>query len=244
MADSFKILSSRRAYIFGADDLKLTMLSIPFVVDQIREAFTFQVAGMGSPVPTFGPVPTTFPPGLAFNAGAWVGEGGPITPIRLLHFEAQRLVVDVAGPSSVIAPIFDRILTIAGQFEQSSGVPIIGEPQEILDYSEVSAHFSFDLEGLFTDVARAHMGQVLSTEGPEAGTDLIIAPTVQIHMRPRGQAYQGTSNADPTLLQLAIRAGTRPRDRIYLSSAPVNSDTNIRTLEELDTSMLLHRTVG
>ncbi len=239
MADSFKILSSRRAYVFGVDDLRLTMLSIPFVMDQIRQAFNFQVAGMGSPSPTFGPVPATFPPGLAFNVGSWVAEDGTITPIRLLHFEPQRLVVDVAGSSSIITPIVNRILTLAGHIEQSSGSPIIGEPQQILDYSEVTAHFSFDLADLFTETARTYLRRTLDSAASE--DNLVLVPTVQIHLQRPDQPYQGTSNADPTLLQLVIRAGTRPEDRIYLGSAPVDSDTNINALEKLDATMLRDR---
>jgi len=236
MADNIKILSSRRAYVFRPDDLRLTILSVPFIMDQIRQAFHFQVAGMGTPAATFGVVPPTFPPGLAFDAGAWVSPDGHLTAIRLIHVEPQRIVIDVAGPSAAIDSIFNQLLSIAGAIEGSSGFPVIGEPERVLDYSEITAHFGFDVHDLLSDAAKAHFERLLASQISEANPSII--PTIQVQVGHLHEPYAGIVNPDPTLVQLTLRAATKPVDHIYLSSAPLNSEDHVAALQALDTSLV------
>src|SRR5437763_4286557 len=61
MLEQVKILTSRRAYEFGADTIRLSMLSIQPIQQQIQQLFGFQSSAIGSPLPTFGAVPATYP---------------------------------------------------------------------------------------------------------------------------------------------------------------------------------------
>ena len=69
MLEQVKILTSRRAYEFGADAIRLSTLSIQPIQQQIQQLFGFQSSTIGSPIPTFGAVPATYPPGIVFNLG-------------------------------------------------------------------------------------------------------------------------------------------------------------------------------
>src|SRR6185503_13027993 len=109
MLEEIKILSSRRAYEFRQDDLRLTMLSTKMVQQQFQELFQFQASMMGSPSPTFGDVPATYPPGFVFDMGVWVSPEQQPVPIRFLHFEQRRIVIDVAGSSESITAIFEQV---------------------------------------------------------------------------------------------------------------------------------------
>jgi len=55
-------------------------------MDHIQQLFQFQLATIGSPLPTFGDVPATFPPGVVFDHGVALSPGDRMVPIRLLHF--------------------------------------------------------------------------------------------------------------------------------------------------------------
>src|SRR5713226_7710191 len=128
MLEQVKILTSRRAYEFSADAIRLTMLSIQPVQQQIKQLFDFQSAIIGSPMPTFGAVPATYPPGLVFNLGVWIHQEEHIVPIRFLHFEQNRIIIDVAGPTTAIDGIADRLFHFLSGIQAADGSPIVGEP--------------------------------------------------------------------------------------------------------------------
>src|SRR5579884_729070 len=108
MLEQVKLLASRRAYEFSPDALRLTTLSIELVQQQLRQLFSFQSSTVGSPIPTFGVVPASYPPGAVFNLGVWIYHEEQIVPIRFMHFEQNRIVIDVAGPSTAIDEIAER----------------------------------------------------------------------------------------------------------------------------------------
>src|SRR5947209_3127631 len=109
MLEQIKLLSSRRAYEFRPDDLRLSVLSVKPVQEQITQLFQFQTSIMGTPMATFGDVPVTYPPGFVFDMGVWISQNKQVIPIRFLHFEQRRIVIDVAGPSFAITAIFDQL---------------------------------------------------------------------------------------------------------------------------------------
>src|SRR5581483_2971695 len=109
MLAQVKILTSRRAYEFSPDALRLSSVSIQPVQYQIQQLFNFQSSAIGTPMATFGEVPSTFPPGIVFNIGVWIHQEEHIVPIRFLHFEQNRIVIDVVGPTIAIDDIADRL---------------------------------------------------------------------------------------------------------------------------------------
>ncbi len=139
MPEQVKVLASRRAYEFSPDSLRLTMLSVQVVQQQIQQLFGFQSVAIGSPIPTFGEVPATYPPGVVFNLGVWIHQEEHIVPIRFLHFEQNRIVIDIAGPTAAIDEIAERLFHFLSGLRSPDGSPVVGGPERILNYSEITA---------------------------------------------------------------------------------------------------------
>src|SRR5712692_3054382 len=162
MLEQVKILTSRRAYEYGADSIRLSMLSIPVIQQQIQQLLGFQSSVVGTPIPTFGEVPTVYPPGVVFNLGAWIHEETLIVPIRFLHLERNRIVIDVAGPTTAIDGIADRLFHFLSGLHAADGSPIVGEPESVLDYSEITAQFPFPLDAIFSKPLRRLLSKLMS----------------------------------------------------------------------------------
>lgn len=235
MLEHIKILTSRRAYEFRPDDLRLSMLSIKPVQDHIQKLFSFQSVAVGSPVPTFGDVPLTLPPGLVFTTGMCLSsENEQLTPIRFLNIEQHRIVVDVAGKSLVIDEIFDRLRDSLAELHAPDGASIIAEPEQILNYSEITAHFTSSLDSMFTSSFRELLGKFTSSD--VNGNNFALVPTLAVQSYRANQQLSAVPGAnDNRVFTFAQRAGTRPEEHVYFSGAPLDSEEHLIYLAELET---------
>lgn len=234
MVEQTRFISARRAYEYAPDDLRLTVLMAAGVNQQIVEFFSFQVAQAATPAPMFGPVPNTLPPGLVFDFGSTqTGEGLP-APLRFLHFEPQRIVIDVAGPSSAIDWTYNRLLDMSADLRAPDGSPAIGEPKRVLDYSEITARFSFGLEKLISEPLRAAAQRTFAGEDKEQKvvpvsvkfraakpSDRIIPSEIGAAGMSRGQIIE-------------VRGDTRLEEGIYFSATNLPTDEHLAWIEVLD----------
>src|SRR6266496_6255475 len=233
MLEQVKLLASRRAYEFRPDDLRLSTLSIKPVQEQIQRLFQFQTAVMGSPMPTFGEVPATYPPGFVFNMGTWISEDKQIIPIRLLHFEQRRIVIDVAGPSVAITTIYEHLRHFLSELQAPDGSPIVGEPEQILEHSVISAQFPFSIDTIFTPPLRKLFTRALNANA--SGEELALVSTIVTQKHPAGQEITRLANPEESYaLTLGLRVGTKPEEHIYLSGAPLDSEAHLSYLNELE----------
>ncbi len=231
MLEQVKILTSRRAYEFHPDDLRLSTLCTKPVQGQIQQLFHFQTTVMGSPMATFGDVPATFPPGIVFDMGVWISQDKQLVPIRFLHFEQRRIVIDVAGPSSVITAIFEQLRQFLSQIQAADGSPVIGEPDHVLEYTEISAQFSFPLDRVLSPSMRKLLAKTISEEE-------MPIPTLVIQALSPEQEYPGAVNAHhPRSFTLALRASSHPEEHVYFSAAPLDSEAHLSYLNELDAAL-------
>jgi hypothetical protein len=228
-----KIITARRAYEFRRDDLRISMLSLAEVRQQIQQTFAFQIAEIAPPAPTFGPVQGTLPPGVVFDFGTTRTPGDyAATPIRFLHFEPTRIVVDVAGPSSAIDYTFQQLREILNETPAPDGTSSIGDPERVRNYSEITVHFDFDLEDLiggpFLKLAKETFG----------GQDLEILP-LGFKFRAMDPSDEARAGEIGTFAfsrgnQLEYRAETSPKDRIYFSVTELPTDQHLAWLESLN----------
>ena len=237
MSQQFTLLTSRRSYEFWSDQLRLTMLSIPQVMQIIQQAFHFQVAVVGTPLATFGSIPVTSPPGVAFDAGAWLKVEGQIVPIRFIHFEPRRIVIDVAGASPVIDAIYEHLIHILSGIHAPDGLPAVGKPHDVLNYSEISAHFSFSLGDLFAPPVRELFRQAVAVQDDRE--HIILLPTVYLKSQSPLEEASGSSVPDSRTLALSVRAGTLVKDQMYFSTAPLDSATHIAYLMKLESALIV-----
>ncbi len=230
MPDRTTILTSRRAYEFGPDELRLSVLSAPEIQNQFRALCEFQMSGIGTPQPTFGPVPETLPPGLVFNIGTVRDDTGQIYPVRFLHIEPRRIIFDVAAPTAVIPVLFDRIREQMASYSAPDGRPVIGQPRRILDYSEITTVLGFDPNDIFPAGVRALFRQTLDSDASEA-----VLPTVTLETSGWNSEYAGSpSQPDSRALRLGLRQGSLPADRLYFSAAPLDSESHLDYLNKLE----------
>ncbi len=235
MLEQIKILTSRRAYEFHIDDLRLSALSTRLAQEQIQNLFQFQTAMMGSPAPTFGDVPATYPPGFVFDIGVWISPDQQLVPIRFLHFEQRRIVIDVAGPSSAITAIFERLREFFSELHASDGSPVIGEPEHILDYSEITAKYPFSLETIIAEPFRKVIRTSLDKKREK---NEVMLPTFSVQFFPTNQELVAIpSPNDVRAFTFALRAGTQPQERIYFSGAPLDSDAHLNYLNKLEKAL-------
>lgn len=161
--EELKILAARRAYDFRTDDLRLTILSVAQIHQQIQQYFGFQVVQVATPLQTFGPIPNTIPPGVVFDYGMTQTPDEVPTPLRFLHFEPNRVVIDVAGPSSAIDWTFQQLRSILAEVRAPDGSATIGEPLRTRDYSEINVRYGFGLQemvsGPLFEVAEEMLGE-------------------------------------------------------------------------------------
>lgn len=227
-----KILVARRAYEFPPDELRLSLLSVNEVQQRIQQVFGFQAHGIGSPMPTFGPVPNTIPPGVVFDYGNTQTPDGVPTPTRFLHFEPRRMVIDVAGPSSAIDWTFEQLRALLEDVRAPDGSPAIGEPEATREYSEVVARYGFDfgelVSGPLIDLAREVFGEDGQAVLPMGVKFQAIESGAEVE--PGSIGVMGFSRGN----MIEIRTGTRPEERTYLSVAEVPTDKHLDWLKKLD----------
>lgn len=236
MLEQIKLLSSRRAYEFRSDDLRLSTMSLKPIQDQIQQLFQFQSSAMGTPMATFGDVPITYPPGFVFDMGIWITQDTHVVPIRLLHFEQRRIVIDVAGPSSAITGIYEQLRRFLSTVQTPDGSPIIGEPERVLEYSVMNVQFPFSLEVLFAPSLRKLVNKVI--DGTSNADDLAFTPTLAIQKQAVGQEITKVAAPEESAaFTLGPRIGTKPEDHIYLSCAPLDSEAHLGFLNELEADL-------
>lgn len=236
MLEEIKIITSRRAYEFRPDDLRLSALCIKPVQEQIQNLFQFQSGIMGTPMPTFGEVPATYPPGFVFNMGVWITPDEQLVPIRFLHFEQRRIVIDVAGTSSALAPIFEHLRRFLADLHAPDGSPVIGEPERVLDYSVITAKFPFSLEAMLAPSLRKLLERATNAEANSK--ELAMASTFVTQMHPLGQEIaRVASPEDSVAFTFGLRVGTKLVDHIYLSCAPLDSEAHLSYLNELEEAL-------
>jgi hypothetical protein len=234
MPSNIAIITSRRAYEYGPDQLRLSTIVTAPVADTLQQMFQFEVKKVGSPMPTFGPISATLPPGLVLDYGSLALKDGALAAIRFVHFEAQRIVIDVAGPSPIIDEVFSRIEALLKQVQTPDGRPVLGELATVKDYSELNATLRFSQESLVP--FSLPISVYKSLVGERNNAEYVVVPVLEIRVQPPHEEYPGTSTDEP-YLRLELRAGTTPDARTYFSVAPVTSDAHIALLEAIENTL-------
>lgn len=227
MVTDAKILTSRRAYDYAPDAIRLTVLSTPGVQQVIQQLFGFQAVQIGTPPGLFGPAPLTAPPGLVFAMGVHALPDNAFIPIRSLQIEPRRIIIDVAGPSADIDPVFARLMEVFSAWRAQDGTPMIGEPLRILDYSEASAHFSFAPDAILPIPLRDVLARTLG-----GGADMALIPLLEIRTALPDAEYGGAALV-PQAFHLELRAGATPTQGLYFSGAPLSSAAHLDLIAQL-----------
>ena len=109
------------------------------------------------------------------------------------------------------------------------GSPAVGEPTSVRDYSEISLQLDFDFERLLSEAVGKVTRDIFVDKDdlcvfPASISFLIAESSQEIGQMPPGPSLQ-------------VRAGTKLEDRIYFSTAFLNSDEHIAWLEALNAEL-------
>lgn len=233
MPDQVTLYASRKAYDFRPEGIRLTVLSMPTVQERIRQVFAFQASALGTPQPTFGDVPATLPPGLVFNLGIYTRPSGQVVPIRLLHIEPRRIVIDIAGPSSDIDEIFTRLWESIENVVAVEGGSAIKEPYRVSNYSEVVLRLRIRA----TSLVPSPLLQVAQTawRGATGADQFALVPAVTlIPQDPREDFLGVPTEPGNRVIQIAPRQGYPLEEQMYFSVAPLDSDRHLAYLSQLE----------
>jgi hypothetical protein len=235
MPTELKYLSARRSFEFEPDEIRLSVLSNAEIVGRIRQAFAFQVGQISTPMPTFGPVANTIPPGLVFDYG--VARLGPdfVVPIRFLHFEQRRVVLDIAGPSEAIAPIFEALRGLLQNDQAPDGSPAIGSHARIRDYSELTYRLGFDPEQFLAPQLRPILAEFSAAGGIEVGS---VSPKLEVRLALGEKASEVDVAPTQPYLRLEPRLGRSASDRWYFSVAPLDTVSHLALLNDIEKAVV------
>lgn len=228
-----KVLTARIGYEFTLDDLRLSMLCMNAIMQQIADTFKFRAFGVATPQATFGPVPNALPAGAVFQLGTWViPDNSQIVPIRFLNIELQRIVIDVAGPSSALGAIYQRLREVVAATSAPDGSPIIGEPLRTLRFSELSVTLPFALDSILTPGVRALLTRYLPNA--EMSDSVTLTPSLDVRGFSDKAPFSGAlTSGDGFTITLSPRASISPDQHVIYSGAPLETEQHIRFINEL-----------
>jgi hypothetical protein len=168
---------------------------------------------------------------VVFDYGRAPFPEGAVTPIRFIHFEPQRIVIDVAGPSAAITPIFDHLKKLVADVKMPDGGEVIGEPTDVRDYSEVTVRVGIPPERVLAPGIAVFFREQFDMHGDHR--DLFLVPRLAMQVLPGGQEYRRPDDGDVSTFRLELRTGTQVEDLIFFSGAPLDSVSHARYLEQL-----------
>ena len=236
MVSHVRLIAIRRSYEFAPDDLRLTIMSTFPVVQAIAEEFTFNDFDVERPPAKFGRVAATTPPGLVFSMGSLEVFSGELIAIRSIQVEPSRIVIEVAAPTGSADVVMERFREVVSRFHSPDGSPVLGDPSHVLDFSRIS--FGLDFEPSF--VLRPELAELIEKwrAADRKSDQFVLVPSLTLHFVPK-EGEVDWAELPPSLgFQFQLRGGATPDERVYYSSAPLDSDTHLRFVDQLEALMV------
>ncbi|MCL4545137.1 MAG: hypothetical protein M1118_11170 [Chloroflexi bacterium] len=233
MVDSIHLISSRRSYEFLPDDLRLTFLTQPDIAARLRDALLFQVLQITMPPATFGEVPVTFPPGLVLQYGT-LKRGDRQVPLRFVHVEQRRIVIDLAGFPEDIDEVYDRLVHSIEGVTAADGTPVIGAAQRVRDYSELSCRMAIHPRKLTETL---YPGALQDAQG-RGETPATGVPYLGLRLIHPDQEFPGWVQGHADAYELSLRIGSPVADALWFSAAPLPYLKHVAHLERLEQVLL------
>lgn len=107
------------------------------------------------------------------------------------------------------------------------------------DHSEVSLMLQVQVESFLTPIVRRALRQALSTR--RGRNSVAIVPTMFSRLLPSDDAIPPLTIPDPRAVQLEVRTGTRPEDRVYYSAGPFTTERHLAFLSHIEGPSTVNR---
>jgi hypothetical protein len=227
------ILGARRSYEFDPG-IRLDLLGNAYALEHLKQAFGFDYGAIVQPSETFGPVPSSIPPGLAFYYGVVQFPEAALTPVRFIHIEPKRLVLEVAGDSQVLDEVTRVLMERIETIEKASGSAILGEEVRVLEQSEIRFHGSFAPSALAPLVVQDSFSEVVFRH---VKSNLSLAPGLTIKLVDLTRSYGSEIDHPSKSFVLEPASGFPPEQRIYSSVAPLSTVDHLTLLHQIDAAL-------
>lgn len=239
------ILTASRSYEFAVDGIRLSALVTPVVGNRIQAVFQFHQAGTGVPPVTFGPVAPTNPPAAMFHHGVLRLDDGREVLIRELYFEARRVVITVSGPSTFIDEVWQRLGTALQGISAADGQPLLGQPREVRDFSEITVDMGFPPSALVPKGLREALRNAGRAVSRSQGRERILVPALRAVFLSDTAEYPGDHPehflGPRNTWSLSLRAGARPWEQRFYSAAPLDTQAHLTYLEAVERALGRHQ---
>jgi hypothetical protein len=204
------------------------MLCTDGVAQRVGAAFKFQMITVAKPMAFFGEVPDAVPPGLVYNVGSFRAQDGKTIPIRFLHFELARVVLDIAADSNYLDEAFSQLKAALTGLEAADGSPVLGPHEGTSDYSEVSCHLNFP-------VTRLLPGETNDALSAVVRDGQVLVPAMVFSVQEPGPYDPPQFASDQFTVQL--RAGVDIAEQVYFTNGPVRSSEIKALLAKLERAL-------
>ena len=215
--------------LYPSDALHLERLLIASVHKRLVEAGRFKSAGVDDKQGT-----------IQFGGGEFV-HGDATFLVEALVFEDRRMTLKFHGPSRIAEACFEALLAVMGELGIAPAAPAVLATND----SSFVATLGFDFREVFVPAVRTFIDQAVPCALAIEGTDVVVTPRAfTLHVlyqdKDTGALERYLSHA-PRLLTIEPRLRTALSERRYFCSAPTDSDTLVRLVEEFESSMVSPR---
>jgi len=128
---------------------------------------------------------------------------------------------------------------ILREVRSPDGVPALGEPIKIRDFTALTMRIPIDLDTVLNpklaDIAR----RILDPQEQARSSTLI--PQLRISLSQPDGMFAPEVGSENASYQFELRIGTNVEDRVFLSAAPLDSETHKKYVREIAVSLLSPR---
>lgn len=229
-------LFSIRIWEYDTDEIRLSAMSNTRFVAHLKDVFHFERADIDRPRHRDRMAQPVWPPGLVFelgvgpvNQGEHSGEADEVA-FRRLSIEADRISIEVAGKTAYADQLMDYIRFLLSEIRTPEGIPFIGEPARVKDFSLVVIHNAgLTMRRLFQPAVMDACKEHWITDDDE-----LLLPEVSVRI---GHPYQPVRLQDQPQWTIKPRFGVPPQKETLESHAGLSSDDHIAMLTRLHTSL-------
>jgi len=212
-----------QTYYFKQDELPYSYLNTKAFVSSLEDAFEFQ-----SKNPLI--VQNGVGPGFDFFNGS-LKKAAQLIPIKQFRYEPTKLSLVIVGNSQVARSIFDEVVSKIRAIVPTFVPNVI----EIGQQANCVVDLDFDYRLLFNPHVIKFLEDNTKVIASSKGNDAVVEPRIfRAAVKVSNKIYTENNIGTETVISIEPRIGTSLSQQRYFISAPVDSTTLIRLIEEFE----------
>ena len=219
--------------VFETDVLGYASFRVQQALHEIRSRYGFGTAP--------GPDLAVSAP-LLFAFGKFVHDGTDYL-INTLIIEDRRVLLDLTAGSEVCSAFFEDLREVlCGLDLRKPSTPY--EPMLRVEETTCVAEFDFELDQLLSNPLREFAGDLNAAVQLQDTSVLLVPSIIRFSIRYMDVAEELKRHQVSLLdkdFRIELRANTDPADRVYFTHSPLDSDTHLRLVRDLEQAIVKKR---